>query len=212
MPLSLPVDLPARPSSLLLTPAERLCAMFQRIAAVVPEALNVARAVAEVEVAVGAAGTAGLTAHAREQRGSLGVVARAQTLAVPRVDDAVCVVVHAVAALGEAAAARGGSAGPHEASVLGEDNVRTLAATFLRDFPGSFQELSSGDRANRHRIAHSMKSNARLMGAMAMSERMAELEKRLEGATGADLTPADLTAINAEFEEIAKPLRAFVGA
>lgn len=95
------------------------------------------------------------------------------------------------------------------ASVLGDDNVKTLVRTFLRDFPPSFQELSGGDRSNRHRIAHSMKSNSRLMGAMALSERMAELEKRLEGATGADITPADLTAIQAQFEEIAGPLRAF---
>lgn len=96
------------------------------------------------------------------------------------------------------------------ASVLGDDNVRTLVRTFLRDFPGSFHELSGGERTNRHRVAHSMKSNARLMGAMALSERMAGLEKRLEGATGHDITPADLQAINAEFEEIAGPLRAFV--
>jgi HPt (histidine-containing phosphotransfer) domain-containing protein len=95
------------------------------------------------------------------------------------------------------------------ASVLGDDNVRTLVRTFLRDFPSSFQELSSHERTNRHRVAHSMKSNARLMGAISLSDRMAELEKRLEGATGADITPADLTAINAEFEEIAGPLRAF---
>lgn len=98
------------------------------------------------------------------------------------------------------------------AEVLGDDNVRTLAATFLRDFPASFKELSGGERANRHRVAHSMKSNARLMGANALSERMAELEKRLEGASGNDITPADLAAINAEFEQIAGPLRAFVGA
>ena len=96
------------------------------------------------------------------------------------------------------------------ASVLGEDNVRTLVRTFLRDFPGSFLELSSLERANRHRVAHSMKSNARLMGAITLSDRMAELEKRLEGAAGDDITPADLKAIDAEFEEIAGPLRAFV--
>ena len=98
------------------------------------------------------------------------------------------------------------------ASVLGDDNVRTLVRTFLRDFPPSFQELNGGDRANRHRIAHSIKSNARLMGAISLSDRMAELEKRLEGPAGDDITPADLRAINAEFEEIAGPLRAFVGA
>ena len=95
------------------------------------------------------------------------------------------------------------------ASVLGDDNVKTLVRTFLRDFPGSFQELSGGERTNRHRVAHSMKSNSRLMGAIDLSDRMAELEKRLEGATGDDITPADLKAIQAQFDEIAGPLRAF---
>ena len=98
------------------------------------------------------------------------------------------------------------------ASVLGEDNVRTLVRTFLHDFPGSFQELSGGTRSNRHRVAHSMKSNVRLMGAMELSERMAELEKRLDSPTGDDVTPADLAAIDTEFQRIAGPLRAFVGA
>lgn len=98
------------------------------------------------------------------------------------------------------------------AEVLGEDNVRTLVRTFLRDFPASIHELSNAVRKERHRAAHSMKSNSRLMGAMELSARMAELEKRLESSEGADVTPADLAAINAEFEEVAGPLRAFVGA
>jgi len=98
------------------------------------------------------------------------------------------------------------------AEVLGEDNVRTLARTFLRDFPASIHELSNAARKERHRAAHSMKSNARLMGAMDLSARMADLEKRLETTDGADVTPADLVAINTEFEKIAGPLRAFVGA
>ncbi len=109
------------------------------------------------------------------------------------------------------------NAAPNEAlaelaAVLGEDNVRTLVRTFLRDFPTSFKELSNVDRREQHRVAHSMKSNTRLMGAMKLSERMAELEKRLETAGGPGITPADLTAINAEFETVAGPLRAFVGA
>lgn len=94
------------------------------------------------------------------------------------------------------------------ASVLGEDNVRTLVRTFLRDFPVSLRDLSGGDRKQRHRIAHSMKSNSRLMGAMALSQRMADLETRLEG-TGADVGPEDLAAITAEYETAAGPLRAF---
>ena len=95
------------------------------------------------------------------------------------------------------------------ADVLGADNVQTLVRTFLRDFPSSFNELTGGERSNRHRVAHSLKSNSRLMGAHALADRMAELEKRLEGAVGADVTPADLKAIQAEFEAIAGPLRAF---
>ncbi len=97
------------------------------------------------------------------------------------------------------------------AAVLGEENVQTLVRTFLRDFPISFQELGGGDRKNRHRLAHSMKSNARLMGAHALSQRMAELENRLSIENGEDITPQDLTAINREYEEAAGPLRMFVG-
>ena len=96
--------------------------------------------------------------------------------------------------------------------VLGEDNVRTLVRTFLKDFPGSLRELSNPDRKERHRAAHSMKSNSRLMGAMDLSQRMADLEKRLESPDGADVSPADLAAIMAEFETAAGPLRTFVGA
>ena len=97
------------------------------------------------------------------------------------------------------------------ASVLGEDNGRTLVTTFLRDFPQSFKKLDGGERKNRHRAAHSMKSNSRLMGAYALSERMAELEARLEKENGPDVTPGDLDAIAAEFETVAGPLRAFAG-
>ena len=71
-------------------------------------------------------------------------------------------------------------------------------------------ELKGGDRKNRHRIAHSLKSNSRLMGAMALSRRMAALEARLD-ADGADVTPQDLAEISADFEAIAGPLREFVG-
>jgi HPt (histidine-containing phosphotransfer) domain-containing protein len=97
------------------------------------------------------------------------------------------------------------------AAVLGEDNVRTLVRTFLRDFPVSLRDLGGGDRKNRHRIAHSMKSNSRLMGAMELSQRMALLEARLESETGADVNAADLAAIASEYETVAAPLRQFVG-
>ena len=97
------------------------------------------------------------------------------------------------------------------AAVLGDDNVRTLVRTFLRDFPLSCQELKGGDRKNRHRIAHSLKSNSRLMGAYQLSDRMAALEQRLAENEGADVTPEDLAAITAQFTEISGPLRQFVG-
>lgn len=99
------------------------------------------------------------------------------------------------------------------AAVLGEDNVRTLVRTFLREFPVSIAELSGpGDRKNRHRAAHSMKSNSRLMGAHALSHRMAGLETRLEEPDGDDVTADDLTLIQRDYEAIAGPLRDFVGA
>ena len=97
------------------------------------------------------------------------------------------------------------------AAVLGDDNVRTLVRTFLRDFPASMSELAGGDRKNRHRVAHSMKSNSRLMGAMELSQRMAALEARLEKESGADVNADDLTAVAADYDAIVGPLRAFVG-
>jgi hypothetical protein len=94
--------------------------------------------------------------------------------------------------------------------VLGADNVKTLVRTFLRDFPISIRDLETGPRKDQHRFAHSMKSNARLMGANDLSHRMAELEERLSGDSGASLTPQDVTAIKTEFEVVAGPLRLFV--
>jgi HPt (histidine-containing phosphotransfer) domain-containing protein len=94
--------------------------------------------------------------------------------------------------------------------VLGVENVKTLVRTFLRDFPVSIEDLASGNRQNGHRFAHSMKSNARLMGAFALSHHMAELEERLSNDSGGLVTPGDIAAIKAEFEIIAGPLRTFV--
>jgi len=97
------------------------------------------------------------------------------------------------------------------AAVLGDDNVRALVLTFLRDFPSLCEELNGGDRKNRHRVAHSMKSNSRLMGANRLSDKMGELESRLEQADGADIGPPDLAEIAAEFDAVAGALRAFAG-
>ena len=97
------------------------------------------------------------------------------------------------------------------ASVLGEDNARTLVRTFLREFPLSLQALGTGDRANRRRLAHSMKSSSRLVGGHDLSRRMAEIEARLMEETGADIETHDLKMIASEFEAIAAPLRVFAG-
>lgn len=95
------------------------------------------------------------------------------------------------------------------AVALGADNVRTLVRTFLREFPISYGQLSGGERQNRHRVAHSMKSNSRLMGAHTLSKHMAELEARLSEPDTGDVTPEDLKSITAEFEAIVGPLRKF---
>lgn len=97
------------------------------------------------------------------------------------------------------------------AEVLGVDNVRTLVRTYLRDFPVSFREFSRGVHPDRHRLAHSMKSNSRLIGALQLSQRMAALELRLSANPNENVTADEIAAIGREFEEIATPLRAFVG-
>lgn len=97
------------------------------------------------------------------------------------------------------------------ANVLGEDNVRNLVRTFLSEFPVSFQTLRTGDPKNRHRIAHSLKGNTRLVGALELSERFAELEARLEESPGSEITVAELDALRAQFDALAGPLRTFAG-
>jgi HPt (histidine-containing phosphotransfer) domain-containing protein len=97
------------------------------------------------------------------------------------------------------------------AAVLGEDNVRTLVRTYLRDFPIAFRDFARGVHSDRHRLAHSMKSNSRLMGAMQLSQRMAALELRLSANPNENVTADEIAAISSQFEEFAGPLRAFVG-
>lgn len=94
---------------------------------------------------------------------------------------------------------------------LGEENVRTLVRTYLRDFPNSFREFARGVHSDRHRLAHSMKSNSRLMGALLLSQRMAALELRLSANPNENVTPEEIAEISSEFEEFAGRLRAFVG-
>ena len=96
-------------------------------------------------------------------------------------------------------------------NAMGDDDVRTIVRTFLRDFPTSLRELATADRKNGRRIAHRMKSESRMMGATNLSRRMLEIQERLTPETGAELTPSDLSAIALEYAEIAAALRKYVG-
>ena len=68
--------------------------------------------------------------------------------------------------------------------------------------------MKCSDFDQRKRAAHSVKSSSRIVGATALSNRMADLEARLTNSRG-DITPDDLTATVADFEQIAVPLRAY---
>lgn len=92
--------------------------------------------------------------------------------------------------------------------VLGADDARELVRTYLREFDTIIRQLATGDRQKQHRLAHSLKSSARHMGAMHLSQRLATLEARLQLPDGT-LTPDDLMAVSEEFERTAGPLRAF---
>ncbi len=93
-------------------------------------------------------------------------------------------------------------------SSLGEDSARELVDMFLGNFPTVLADLKSGDREQRRRAAHSLKSSSHIVGADVLSGRMAELEARMTVPSG-DITPEDVTATVAEFERIAVALRAF---
>lgn len=93
--------------------------------------------------------------------------------------------------------------------ILGLEDTRELVRTYLREFDSIIRALASGSREAQHRLAHALKSSARHMGALHLSQRMAALETRLQEASG-EVTADDLRAITEEFERSASPLRAFV--
>lgn len=97
------------------------------------------------------------------------------------------------------------------AALLGEDNARVLVRTFLNEYPALLRQLAAGDRRTRHRIAHSLKSNTRVIGARELSARMAATEARLNGTSAPDLSSEEIAAITGEFEAVAAGLRAFAG-
>jgi HPt (histidine-containing phosphotransfer) domain-containing protein len=94
------------------------------------------------------------------------------------------------------------------AEALGDDSARELVDMFLNNFQNVIKELNSGDREQRRRAAHSLKSSSHIVGASGLSSRMAALEARLAEPSGA-VTHDDLTGTMEEFEKMSPPLRAY---
>lgn len=93
--------------------------------------------------------------------------------------------------------------------LLGADNVRLLVRTFLGEYPVLMRTMQTGDRSTRMRIAHSLKSNTRVVGARTLSLRFAELERRLADPALPDLEPSEYQALLQGLEEACGPLRQF---
>jgi HPt (histidine-containing phosphotransfer) domain-containing protein len=95
-------------------------------------------------------------------------------------------------------------------SVLGEESTREIVRLFLHDFPESIRRAAAAGREDQMRIVHGMKSSALHMGAAALSERMASLEKKL-GTPGETLDPQELEAAIADFGAVEPALRRYAG-
>jgi HPt (histidine-containing phosphotransfer) domain-containing protein len=94
------------------------------------------------------------------------------------------------------------------AASLGERDARKVVRVFLQTFPAMLHDLSRGDATRSRRAAHGLKSSARQMGADALADRMADLERRL-AVPNSRVTTEDLTAAARDFTEAAGPLRSF---
>jgi HPt (histidine-containing phosphotransfer) domain-containing protein len=94
------------------------------------------------------------------------------------------------------------------AEALGDESARELVEMFLNNFNNVITELNSGDREQRRRAAHSLKSSSHIVGASSLSSRMAALEARLAMPEG-EVTHEDLTGTMAEFERLSSTLRAY---
>jgi HPt (histidine-containing phosphotransfer) domain-containing protein len=97
------------------------------------------------------------------------------------------------------------------ADVLGPEVARDVVRVFLQTFPAMLHELGHGDRERSRRAAHGLKSSARQMGAVALSDQMATIETRLALPDG-KVTADDLASVAAEFAATAGPLRTFAEA
>ena len=96
------------------------------------------------------------------------------------------------------------------ASVLGEASTREIVRLFLDDFPVAVRRLGEGRREEQVMVAHGLKSSALHMGATALSQRMAAIEKKLT-ATSEPLGPDEIFAAVADFEALEPGLRAYAG-
>lgn len=97
-------------------------------------------------------------------------------------------------------------------ALLGLENVRSLLRTFLAECPRLVGQLPGADRPTRERIVHNLKSNARIVGAIDLSERLAGLERRLRDPAQPDLDTTEIAVLAGEFEAVAAGLRSFAGA
>jgi hypothetical protein len=96
-------------------------------------------------------------------------------------------------------------------SLVGEDAAREIVTLFLNSFPESMRSINVSSRPDQMRIAHGLKSSALHMGALALSERIGEIEDKL-ARPGATFDHRDLEPAITEFEAFATDLRKYAQA
>lgn len=101
--------------------------------------------------------------------------------------------------------------------IIGLDDARELARTFLADAPRLIADLNNSAPADSaagapprsHLAAHSLKSTSRLVGAHPLSALAAALERQLN-AGGPMPTAAEIEAIQTEFTRFSPALVRFI--
>jgi HPt (histidine-containing phosphotransfer) domain-containing protein len=91
-------------------------------------------------------------------------------------------------------------------AMLGEADTRELLELFLASIPELLGKLSSPDRSEAERAAHSLKSSAKQMGMLDLAQRMAAMEIRLR-SDGPAVPAAELAEITRDVAAAAQPLR-----
>jgi two-component system sensor histidine kinase/response regulator len=89
--------------------------------------------------------------------------------------------------------------------------LRQVIATFLEGTPGFLAELrdaaSRGDASGVQRVAHTLKSTSAMLGATALAEQCADLE-RLGRARNAAEAVSRVAAMEAHYQAVAAALKA----